>query len=71
MKGTSSVLQSLRELLMQVWVYEEADEETEDNLYVHHDVIVPYFPLSVAWLDMDPTGERPRASRARHLHPRV
>jgi hypothetical protein len=40
----------------QVWVYEEADEETEDNLYVHHDVIVPYFPLSVAWLDLDPSG---------------
>ena len=36
-------------------MYEEADEETEDNLYVHHDVIVPNFPLSVAWLDMDPT----------------
>ena len=42
----------------QVWVYEEADAETEDNLYVHHDVIVPYFPLSVAWLDMDPAGAR-------------
>ena len=39
-------------------MYEEADEETEDNLYVHHDVIVPYFPLSVAWLDLDPTGEQ-------------
>ena len=37
-------------------MYEEADEETEDNLYVHHDVIVPYFPLSVAWLDLDPGG---------------
>ena len=47
-----------------MWVYEEADEETEDNLYVHHDVIVPYFPLSVAWLDIDPTGEQLRSMRA-------
>ncbi len=45
-------------------MYEEADEETEDNLYVHHDVIVPYFPLSVAWLDIDPSGEQLRAMRA-------
>ena len=42
-----------------MWVYEEADEETEDNLYVHHDVIVPYFPLCLAWLDLDPSGRAP------------
>ena len=53
---------------MQVWVYEEADEETEDNLYVHHDVIVPYFPLSVAWLDLDPTGEQWGALCNRNPH---
>ncbi len=43
-------------LLLQVWVYEEADERGEGNLYVHHTVMLPAFPLSVAWLDCDPGG---------------
>ena len=40
---------------MQVWVYEEADESGEPNLYVHHDVMLPAFPLSLAWIDCSPS----------------
>ena len=35
----------------QMWVYEDADEDGAPNLYVHHDIILPAFPLSLAWLD--------------------
>ena len=41
----------------QVWVYEEADERGPANLYVHHSVMLPAFPLSVAWMDCDPSGK--------------
>ena len=42
---------------MQVWVYEEADEVGgPSNLYVHHDILLPAFPLSLAWLDCGPSG---------------
>lgn len=40
----------------QVWVYEPADERGPANLFVHHSLMLPAFPLSVAWLDCDPTG---------------
>ena len=37
---------------LEVWVYEEAELlGGEANLYVHHDVLLPAFPLCVAWLD--------------------
>ncbi|KAI8811412.1 WD40-repeat-containing domain protein [Cladochytrium replicatum] len=32
---------------VEVYVY----EDVEDNLYVHHDVMLPSFPLCVEWLD--------------------
>lgn len=32
---------------LEVYVY----EDTEDNLYVHHDVMLPAIPLAVEWLD--------------------
>ena len=35
----------------QMWVYEDADEDGAPNLYVHHDIILPAFPLSLAWMD--------------------
>jgi periodic tryptophan protein 1 len=37
---------------LEVWVYE--DLGTEGNLYVHHDIILPAFALSVASGDFDP-----------------
>lgn len=49
----------------QVWVYEEPETEGDDgNLYVHHDVMLPAFPLSVAWLDCDPKQRQERANLA-------
>lgn len=39
---------------LEVWVYEEADERGPPNLYVHHSLLLPAFPLSVAWLDLAP-----------------
>ena len=38
-------------------MYEEPGEDGEGNLYVHHNVMLPAFPLSVAWLDCDPAGK--------------
>ena len=36
---------------LEVWVYQEA-ESTGDvpNIYVHHDLLLPAFPLSLAWV---------------------
>lgn len=39
----------------QIWVYEDADED-DGNLYVHHDILLPEFPLCVAWLDCPPSS---------------
>ncbi|CAA6673259.1 unnamed protein product [Spirodela intermedia] len=37
---------------LEVWVYEEVEDEP--NMYVHHDIILPAFPLCTAWLDCNP-----------------
>ncbi|KAH3759093.1 G-protein beta WD-40 repeat [Pelomyxa schiedti] len=29
-------------------------EEDEDNLYCHHDILLPDFPLSLAWMELKP-----------------
>jgi periodic tryptophan protein 1 len=34
---------------LEIYVY----EETEDNLYVHHDIMLPSFPLCLEWLDFN------------------
>ena len=41
---------------LEIWVYQEAitneeTQETEANLYVHHDLMLPAFPLCLAWMD--------------------
>ncbi|WOL16521.1 hypothetical protein Cni_G25308 [Canna indica] len=35
---------------LEVWIYEES-EDGDSNMYVHHDIIIPAFPLCTAWLD--------------------
>lgn len=34
---------------LEVWILE--DSESDSNMYVHHDIIIPDFPLCLAWLD--------------------
>jgi len=43
---------------LEAWIFEEEGEEGEfGNLYVHHDIMLPSFPLAVCWTDW-----RPRSS---------
>ena len=46
---------------LEVFVY----EEPHDNLYPHHDVPLPVFPLCVEWLDFHPGGTADTSSRSR------
>ena len=39
-----------------MWVYEEGNVTEAGNMYVHHDLMLSSFPLSVAWLDCVPGG---------------
>ncbi|GAQ88972.1 hypothetical protein KFL_004750010 [Klebsormidium nitens] len=50
---------------IEVWVYEEAQGDEFDNLYVHHDIMLPAFPLALAWMDCNPaaTAADPAASK--------
>lgn len=43
---------------LEVYVYEEAD----DNLYVHHDVMLPSFPLCVEWIGAGGLGKGGQAA---------
>ena len=49
---------------LELWVYEEPDERGDGNLYVHHSLLLPAFPLSLAWLDVDCTGRKERGNYA-------
>ena len=37
---------------LEIYVY----DETQENLYVHHDVMLPNFPLCLEWLDFPPAS---------------
>ncbi|KAM6504492.1 WD40-repeat-containing domain protein [Amanita muscaria] len=37
---------------LEIYVY----EESEENLYVHHDLMLPSFPLCIEWLDFHPVA---------------
>lgn len=42
---------------LEVWVHEEATEDSpEGNIYVHHALLLPAFPLCVAWGCCNPLG---------------
>ncbi|KAL6968317.1 hypothetical protein U1Q18_034121 [Sarracenia purpurea var. burkii] len=35
---------------LEVWIYEDS-VDGDSNMYVHHDIIIPAFPLCTSWLD--------------------
>lgn len=37
---------------LEIYVY----DETQENLYVHHDLMLPHFPLCLEWLDFPPAS---------------
>ncbi|KAI8980019.1 transducin family protein/WD-40 repeat family protein [Trametes punicea] len=37
---------------LEIYVY----DESEENLYVHHDIMLPSFPLCLEWLDFQPVS---------------
>lgn len=37
---------------LEIYVYDDSQE----NLYVHHDIMLPSFPLCLEWLDFPPAG---------------
>eukprot|EP00951_Prasinocladus_malaysianus_P015102 scaffold115499_cov47-Prasinocladus_malaysianus.AAC.1 len=41
---------------LEVWLYEEAGEDGEANLYVHHEIMLSAFPLALSWMDCNPDG---------------
>jgi len=45
---------------LEVYVYEDED----DNLYVHHDIMLPAIPLAVEWLDL-PVGKSAGSSNGK------
>ncbi|KAJ1307800.1 hypothetical protein OPQ81_001883 [Rhizoctonia solani] len=49
---------------LEVYIYNDDDE----NLYVHHDILLPSFPLCLEWLDFPPppaaTGNHTRSSHS-------
>lgn len=45
---------------LEVWVYQEADSTGDvPNIYVHHDLLLPAFPLSLAWVGCEELGVAP------------
>ena len=47
-----------------MWVYEPAGPSGGANAYVHHDIMLPAFPLCLAWLDCNPSGAADPANLA-------
>ena len=48
---------------IEVWLYEEAaSSSSEANLYVHHDIMLPAFPLCLAWMNYDPSQKQEKSN---------
>jgi periodic tryptophan protein 1 len=43
---------------LEIYVY----DESQDSLYVHHDIMLPSFPLCLEWLDFHPAGHTSNSS---------
>ncbi|KAK7258346.1 hypothetical protein RIF29_23919 [Crotalaria pallida] len=43
--------------ILEVWVLEDTHSPSEMNMFIHHEIIIPAFPLSTAWLDCPLKGE--------------
>ena len=58
---------------LEVYVYEEAVlNGTEDcNLYCHHDLLLPAFPLSVSWMSYPDSGQRPNCVAVGTMYPGI
>jgi periodic tryptophan protein 1 len=50
---------------LEVYVYEEPvlNGTDEGNLYCHHDLLLPAFPLCISWMDCPTDGREGRANR--------
>lgn len=53
---------------LEVWLFDATSTEGEVNAYVHHDIMLPAFPLSVAWLDCSAAGVRHISLRTLNLY---
>jgi periodic tryptophan protein 1 len=69
MRGTDLVMLAARTdddvSHLEVYVYEEPilNGTDESNLYCHHDLLLPAFPLCVSWMDCPTDGREGRANR--------
>ena len=69
MRGTDLVMLAARTdddvSHLEVYVYEEPvlNGTDEGNLYCHHDLLLPAFPLCVSWMDCPTDGREGRANR--------